>query len=341
MNTLLLILAFQLTLGLPEIIICQLGAIVLGFTIHFFWRSRKSLLIHDPAAEAGISDNDNWKLKYYNDMDMQENLAQQLRERLAQAQENEQILSIELDETKKELEEVSYRPVVVAKEPAGGEDKAVAHGPQADYLTQLKSAQDNLLEHNNNIHRLLEQIDTLRESEKKYQDLQKLNEQLNEQLKESTRSLADKENEIKHARQQQKLAEEISSRLDQAYQEYNVLQDKLHKLDGYLAFPNKKSAEYEELQDSYFKLTKEFDEMKLRQISLRDENQRISRILADTEDKLREANFQRQQFQKRAAFLEELNNDLQQVSEHNKKLESQLRRISEMEALLSKATQGK
>ena len=72
-----------------------------------------------------------------------------------------------------------------------------------------------------------------------------------------------------------------------------------------------------------------------------DENERMSRILADTEDKLREANFQRQQLQKKTQFLEELNKDLQEVSEHNNKLESQLRRISEMESLLSKVSPEK
>jgi Tfp pilus assembly protein PilO len=63
--------------------------------------------------------------------------------------------------------------------------------------------------------------------------------------------------------------------------------------------------------------------------------------LADTEDKLREANFQRQQLQKKAVFLDELNRDLQEASEHNKKLEGQLRRISEMEAMLSRTVQDK
>src|SRR4029077_19033075 len=118
--------------------------------------------------------------------------------------------------------------------------------------------------------------------------------------------------------------------------EFNVLQDKLQKLESYLAQPHNKKIDYDELHESYFRLTKDFDEAKTRQISLWDENQRLSRILADTEDKLREANFQRQQFQKKTQFLEELNRDLQEVSEHNKKLESQLRRISEMENLLSK-----
>jgi Tfp pilus assembly protein PilO len=76
--------------------------------------------------------------------------------------------------------------------------------------------------------------------------------------------------------------------------------------------------------------------MTLRQASMRDENQRMSRILADTEEKLKEANFQRYQFQKKAVFLEELNKDLQEVAEQNKRIEGQLRRLSEMEELLTR-----
>src|SRR6201999_3223478 len=106
LNNLDIILGFQLTMGLPEIIICELGALILGFTIHFFWRSKKSLRIDEPSQATGISENDNWKLKYYNDMDMQERAQQQLRERLTQAQEAEQILTIELEENRKEVEDL-------------------------------------------------------------------------------------------------------------------------------------------------------------------------------------------------------------------------------------------
>src|ERR1700743_2172378 len=113
LNNLNVILGFQLTMGLPEIIICELGALILGFTINFFWNSKKSLRINEPNSGTGISDNDNWKLKYYNDMDMQERSQQQLRERLSQAQENEQILTIELEEKRKELEDVQHELDVV------------------------------------------------------------------------------------------------------------------------------------------------------------------------------------------------------------------------------------
>src|SRR5450631_2517691 len=113
LNTLSVILGYQLTMGLPEFTIAVLGALILGFTLHFVWRSKKSLQISDTPPATTINENDNWKLKYYNDMDMQERAQQQLRDRLSQTQETEQILTIELEENKKELEDVRHELDVV------------------------------------------------------------------------------------------------------------------------------------------------------------------------------------------------------------------------------------
>ena len=344
LNNLDIILGFQLTMGLPEVIIGVLGALILGFTIHFFWNSKKSLRISDPSANAGISDNDNWKLKYYNDMDMQERAQQLLREKLTQSQESEQILAIELEETRKEIEslrreleetrteldDAEYRVTKVSEQhaQATASAAAVAADPANAYLAQLRAAQE----------KLLEQTELLGQAERKIMDLQVKNEELTDELRQSQQLIIEKESEIGYLRHQKKLAEEMSLRLDKAYEEYNSLQEKLVKLQTYITQPYKKTADYDELKEAYFKMGKEHDEMKLRHISLREENQRLTRILADTEEKLKEANFQRQQFQKRAAFLEELNHDLQEISEHNKKIESQLRRVSDMEALLARIT---
>ena len=65
------------------------------------------------------------------------------------------------------------------------------------------------------------------------------------------------------------------------------------------------------------------------------ENQQLTLRLNEVEDKFREANFQRQQLQKRVGYLEELNNDLQVLADANKKLEHQLRRIGELESMLN------
>jgi len=357
LNNLSIILGFQLTMGLPEIIICELGALILGFTIHFFWNSKKSLRISEPAAGNGISENDNWKLKYYNDMDMQERAQQQLRERLTQMQETEQILTIELEENRKEVEdlhteldatraqleetELKLATLLAPKEELPLEETSAGSQPDdytGNYLVQLKLAQEKMLEHNNHIHRLLEQTRQVEDSEKKNQELSRQNEELNEQLRAFGQTLIEKETEISHLRHHQKLSEEMGQRLDRVYDEYNTLQEKLQKLQAYLTQPYNRGADYDELKEAYFKMGKEHDEMKLRHISLREENQRLNRILVDTEEKLKEANFQRQQFQKRSAFLEELNHDLQEISEHNKKIESQLRRVSDMESLLAKIT---
>jgi hypothetical protein len=353
LNNLDVILGFQLTMGLPEIIICLLGALMLGFTIHFFWNSKKSLRIDDSTPATGISENDNWKLKYYNDMDMQERSQQLLRERLSQAQESEQILTIELEETRKELEELreefdeiraqleaaELKLAPVPEEVLSPEQLALQKPDLAkDYLSQLKFAQEKMIEHNISISRLLEQTQLLGEAEKKNLDLHRQNEELTEQLRSTSQLLVEKESEIGYLRHQQKLSEEMSLRLDKVYEEYSGLQEKLHKLQTHLTQPYSRSSDYDELKELYFKLGKEHDEMKLRHISLREENQRLGRILTDTEEKLKESNFQRVQFQKRAAFLEELNHDLQEISEHNKKIESQLRRVSDMETLLAKIT---
>jgi Tfp pilus assembly protein PilO len=355
MNTLYnlnIILGLQLTMGLPEIIIFELGALILGFTIHFFWNSRKNFHVGEPTQPTSISDNDNWKLKYYNDMDMQERAQQQLRDRLSQTQETEQILTIELEESKKELEEVRHELDIVRAqleevelklappEPTGGEGNSLDEERDYthDYLFQLKMAQDKLVEHNNSIHRLLDQTKLVEDSEKKTQELLRSNEDLHGQLRVTGQLLVEKEAEVSNLRHQQKLAEDMTQRLDKVYEEYNTLQDKLQKLQSYLTQPYNRGTDYEGLKEAYFKLGKEHDEIKLKYLSIREENQRLTRILGDTEEKLKEANFQRVQYQKRSAFLEELNHDLQEIAEHNKKIESQLRRVTDMENLLAKIT---
>jgi Tfp pilus assembly protein PilO len=356
MNTLYnlnIILGLQLTMGLPEIIIFELGALILGFTIHFFWKARKNYRVGEPSQATSISDNDNWKLKYYNDMDMQERAQQQLRDRLSQTQETEQILTIELDENKKELEDVRHELDIVRAqleevelklappEVAGVEGEASVEETRDythDYLFQLKIAQDKLIEHNNSIHRLLDQTKLVEDSEKKTQELLRNNEDLHGKLRVTGQLLVEKETEVNNLRHQQKLSDEMTQRLDKVYEEYNTLQDKLQKLQGYLTQPYNRGTDYEGLKEAYFKLGKEHDETKLKYLSIREENQRLTRILGDTEEKLKEANFQRIQYQKRSAFLEELNHDLQEIAEHNKKIESQLRRVTDMENLLAKIT---
>src|ERR1700681_2000584 len=266
MKTLPLILGYTLTVRLPEIIIFLLGVLILGITIHYFWTSRKTMRIETPVPDEGISENDNWKLKYYTDMEVQEKTMQQLRDRLSESEENEKICTIELEELREELallKEKHSRTEALIKPPTVAED----------YLTQLKTAQENLYQYNQHINKLLQQIQMLKESEKKYQDLQQQNVALNNQVSILHKQVADKDSEINRIMQEQRLLLEMNERMDKAYADFTQMQDKLRKLEQYLEQPHSKRIEYDQLQESYFKLSKEFDEVKGKQISLFDENQ--------------------------------------------------------------------
>lgn len=304
----------------------MVGAIILGFALHFSISSKKSIKVESSQPE-GISEAEEWKLKYYEELDMHEKRQEELRKQVEEAQINEQDLENEMmalrAETRKLLQEQVNRPNEV---------------PALDYLEQLKQAQNNFTDHNQRISRLLEQIDLLKEAEQKHLESLKVNESLNSQMRDLRKLLTEKEAEIRQIKQQQSLSKEVQERLEKAYGEFNYLQEKIQKVETHLVQPQNRNFEFDELQQSYFKLTKDFDELKLKYLTMMEENQRLTRLLADAEDKLRESNFQRQQLMKKVGFLEELNNDLQQVAEHNKKLENQLRRISEIESLLAKVS---
>jgi hypothetical protein len=69
------------------------------------------------------------------------------------------------------------------------------------------------------------------------------------------------------------------------------------------------------------------------------EASKLHQQLCDTEDKLQEANQQRQQLQKKVKLLEELNSDMQTMTAANKHMQTELRRIGELESMLNMMTE--
>ena len=275
-------------------------------------------------SDFNINEADEWRLKYYEQVDIHEKMQQRMRREVDDAVENEKLMQIEVEELKKELKLLREKP------------EEIVTATPLEYMNQLVSAQEGLTDHNEIINRLLEQVNLFRQSEKRLIETQSVNESLQEQSRELQHKLTSSENELREIRQERTLANELQSRLKKAYEDFTIVQEKISKLEGYIAKPQMKGFEYEELQQAYFRLTKEFDEIKGKQLSMLEENQRLSRLLSDAEDKLRESNFVRQQLSKKVTFLDELNTDLQQLASQNKKIEMQLRRISEIEQLLMK-----
>lgn len=323
----------SLSLTLVEIIVLMLGAITLGITIHFFIVSRRSLstTVSDASAKTG-KELEDWKLRYFNDIELRDKEIALLKQKLSETEENNDINTIEADEMrilnkklKAELESLRNAAPSnsTALENAGG------------YIEQLKLAQSGLLEHNEKINQLLSQIDIVKETEAKQQEIQRVNEELSNQIDDLKYMLSQKEKEINNTRQKEHLTSEMTSMLDSAYNEFNTLQDKIHKLEGQVNSSRRVSLDYEDLQEGYHKLLRDFEEQKLKYNAAVAEGQQLKTSFEEVQDKLKEANFQRQQLQKRVAYLEELNNDMQAVADANKKLESQLKRVGELESMLN------
>jgi chromosome segregation ATPase len=271
-----IILGYSVTIGLPEIVIFLLAAILLGFSIHFYWAGKRSvpgLKQPAPMDDTHFSEDDQWRLQFYEQIEKHEKTQENLEKELKRMAEAEKILLNELDQTR---EEVARLEKIAEKASVSVSGEAA---PTRNTISDLVMAQQNLHE---------------------------------------------------------SLSREMTERLERAYEEFNFLQDRIQKIESQVIDPQQRSFESTELEQSYFRITKEYDELKLKQLTLMEENQRLTRALADVEEKLRDANFSKQQLARKVSFLEELTQDLQQLAGHHKKLEGQLKRISEIEALLAR-----
>jgi chromosome segregation ATPase len=319
----------NLSLSVIEIVVLMLGAITLGVTIHFIISSRQSLKSSPIAIKKASQQLEEWKLRYFNDTEARDRELTNLRKRLAEIEESNEINGIEAEEMRKEKNQLKAEITALrTSSPAKEQEKP-------DYIQQLRQAQTSLLEHNEKVNQLLGQIDIVKETEEKQQEILKINEELSVQVDELKSLLSDKDKEISNTRQKEHLTNEMSSMIDNAYNEFNVLQEKLQKLESQVNTSKVINMEYQDLKETQYKVNHDFEELKKKHHVAVNENKHLMEELTETEDKLTEANFQRQQLQKRVAYLEELNNDMKEVSDAHKKLESQLKRMGELESMLN------
>ncbi len=319
----------SLTLTVFEIVLLFVCAIIVGVVIHFFLTTRRHL--NRSMQEARRSNGmDEWKLKYFNDIERRDKDLDELRSQYNEASENGKIYQMEAEEMRRQ-----NKKLAAELDTLRGARPASSHDQKADYFEQLRTAQQDLLEHNEKISQLLEQVDVIKESEEKTHEIQKFNDELSEQIKDLQHMLNEKELEINQVKQKEHLSKEMSSMLDNAYSEFSVLQSKIRKLETQLSSSKMVTMEYEDMKESQYKMARETEEHKNKITHYMQENHNLQIQLTKTEDKLSESNHQRQQLQKKVAYLEELNKDLQQMSEANKKLEGQLKRIGELESRLN------
>jgi DNA repair exonuclease SbcCD ATPase subunit len=316
-----------LNLSIVEIAVLFFCAVTLGVVIHFFIVSRRNLN-RSPMETGKIKkDLDNWKLRYFNDVETKDKELAELRSLLSEAEDNNRINQIEIDELNKQK-----RRIQTDLQSATNTEHSTDKG---SYIEQLRQAQMNLLDHNERISQLLVNIEVIKENEEKQKLIEEENEELVSQVRELKYVLNQKETEINNIQQKEQLTREMTSMLDHAYSDFNTLQSKIQKLETQVSASRMLNLEFEDMKEANQRVTRDYEDQKIKLQAATLENQQLTLQLNEVEDKLREANFQRQQLQKRVSYLEELNEDLQMVADANKKLEHQLRRIGELESMLN------
>lgn len=327
--------AVTLTLSVLEIVLLLFGAIVLGITIHFFIASNKSLRAARKELERTNPVQDEWKLRYFNDIEAKDSEISTLRQQLAEAEENARIYSSEVQEIHKQKRALEAEMAQLQKSLANFTQSEKEQRPAGDYLVELRQAQSSLLEHQKQINQLITNIESLKEKEEMQREILRSNEELSEMVNTLRQQLAEKEKEINHIRQKEQITSEMKSMLDSTYHEFSTLQAKIQKLETQLTASKMLNLEFEDLRETHSRISRELDESRHKTNNLVVENKNLQAQLLELEEKLRDANFHRQQLQKRVSYLEDLNRDLQVVSDTNKKLENQLKRMGELESMLN------
>ena len=155
--------AATLTLSVLEVVLLLLGAIILGITIHFFIASNKSLKATTRELQKETQAQDEWKLRYFNDIEQRDKDLASFKQKLMEAEENVTIYSTEAEEMNRRNRKLETEITNLQKAAAAASDEKIKS--EGDYLDQLRHTQNSLMEHHQKINLLLSNIDVIKEKE--------------------------------------------------------------------------------------------------------------------------------------------------------------------------------
>jgi chromosome segregation ATPase len=286
-------------LGTIEIVSLLLGAIVFGFALHFFIIYRRSL------KQALQKKPDNRVQFRYETPQPVKRKAEEPKYKKEQTPEPKNIRTID-------------------------EPRLAIRRPEPVKEESIRSLKDVISQQQNMLSTLLKKAEDLQHSE-----LAEQNEDLQNRIADLTTALDEKDQELATARDQAAAAQKMASRIEEVYQEFDSLQERIMDLEKQASHANSLAMELEDMRDGYESLRKDLMRKQARLEETVAENQRLHHDLGEAEDKLSEANLQRQQLQKKVQFLQDMNGDMQDMSDNNKKLQTELRRIGELESMLN------
>lgn len=291
-----------INLTLIEFIVFPLAVIIFVFTLYFFIKSRKTLKV---TLEAN---------KKYAGLVIK-------KESYASSKPNK-VIELEKQFAKKRLETSTIKEEV---EPAKKTTRT-----EENLVQELKST---VTQQQKLLNTYLQKVEEL-ENEGKEELNKKIND-LERDIHKLHLVMEKKDEEIEDLQQQASASQKMAAKIEEVYQEFDQLQNKMQILEKQANRANNLAIELEDTRQSYEQVHKELLRKHEKLEEMMNENQQMRYELNEMEDKLAEANLQRQQLQKKVQFLTDLNNDMQSISETNKKLQTELRRIGELESMLN------
>ena len=117
------------------------------------------------------------KLKYISEAEIKGKEITDLKNKIHDAAEDKRIYEIEIEELKSQVRKLNLDVQQTRSEKPLPQTKT-------DYYEQLRQAQQSLMDHNAKISQLLEQVDVIKETEEKSQEILRSNEELSMQIKE-------------------------------------------------------------------------------------------------------------------------------------------------------------
>jgi chromosome segregation ATPase len=293
-----------INLTLIEFIVLPLVVVIFGATLYFFIKSRKSLQETLLATKKTSS----VRVKKEKEISTKRRSVVELEEQFAR-------MRYEASHLKQEKVELPLKRLTHKEE--------IAVHDLKNTIAQQQKMLDNYLQK-------VEELENegREELNEKIEDLEK-------KVDELVGAIEEKDEEIKDLRQQASAGERMAAKIEEVYQEFDQLQNKMSVLEKQAGRANNLAIELEDMKFSYEQVHKELLRKQEKLEDIMDENQRMRQQKDELEDKLSEANLQRQQLQKKVMFLTDLNNDMQSISDTNKKLQTEMRRIGELESMLN------
>ncbi len=196
-----------------------------------------------------------------------------------------------------------------------------------DSLKQTISQQQKLLIG------FLKQIEELEDNGKEVLEIEV--EELQHKVSKLEHALEKKDAEIESLEQQVTMAHSMTSRIDDVVKEFEHVQSRMMELEVQASKAEALELELQEANEGYDMVRHDLVRKQEKLEQTLNETQALRQQLAETEDKLAESNRQRLQLQKKVQFLQDLNEDMYSMSESNNKMKNELRRIGELESMLS------